>query len=61
MDSLWQLPEHLQYFQMLAKETEQNMEAVPPPLFLKFINLLKEMQTAQKNKEWDGLAANEGA
>lgn len=27
-------------FRLLAKEAEQNMEAVSPPLFLRFVNLL---------------------
>ncbi|XP_029162873.1 ubiquitin conjugation factor E4 A [Nylanderia fulva] len=40
MDYLWKLDEHRHYFIALAKEAENNMEAVQPPLFLRFINLL---------------------
>ncbi|CAL1687598.1 unnamed protein product [Lasius platythorax] len=40
MDYLWKLDEHRSYFVALAKEAENNMEAVQPPLFLRFINLL---------------------
>ncbi|KAJ8971505.1 hypothetical protein NQ314_000667 [Rhamnusium bicolor] len=39
-DYLWELPDHRKCFQKLAEEAEQNMEAVNPPLFLKFANLL---------------------
>ncbi|XP_060534633.1 ubiquitin conjugation factor E4 A [Cylas formicarius] len=37
---LWEIPEHCQCFTTLAEEAEQNMEAVNPPLFLRFANLL---------------------
>lgn len=40
MDYLWKLDEHRSNFIALAKEAENNMEAVQPPLFLRFINLL---------------------
>ncbi|GJQ83288.1 hypothetical protein Trydic_g8880 [Trypoxylus dichotomus] len=40
MDYLWELPEHKTYFRLLAEDAEKNMEAVMPPLFLRFINLL---------------------
>lgn len=40
MDYLWKLEEHRNNFTLLAKEAEANMEAVEPPLFLRFINLL---------------------
>ncbi|KAJ9594013.1 hypothetical protein L9F63_014573, partial [Diploptera punctata] len=40
MDYLWQIEEHQVCFQDLAAEAEANMEAVTPPLFLRFINLL---------------------
>lgn len=40
MDYLWKLPEHRNIFITLAKDAENNMEAVQPPLFLRFINLL---------------------
>ncbi|KAI4470087.1 ubiquitination factor e4 [Holotrichia oblita] len=40
MDYLWELPEHQEYFRLLAEDAERNMEAVTPPLFLRFINLL---------------------
>ncbi|CAG9864352.1 unnamed protein product [Phyllotreta striolata] len=39
-DHLWELPEHLGAFRALAEHAERNMEAVNPPLFLKFANLL---------------------
>ncbi|XP_057672710.1 ubiquitin conjugation factor E4 A [Diorhabda carinulata] len=39
-DYLWEIPEHLDSFRQLAEEAETNMEAVNPPLFLKFSNLL---------------------
>ncbi|CAG9818490.1 unnamed protein product [Phaedon cochleariae] len=39
-DYVWELPEHMECFRALAKEAEENMEAVNPPLFLKFANLL---------------------
>ncbi|EFN84625.1 ubiquitin conjugation factor E4 A [Harpegnathos saltator] len=40
MDYLWRVPEHRNNFIVLAQEAEDNMEAVQPPLFLRFINLL---------------------
>jgi ubiquitin conjugation factor E4 A len=40
MDYLWTKDEYKNDFKMLAKEAENNMEAVTPPLFLRFINLL---------------------
>ncbi|XP_071556653.1 ubiquitin conjugation factor E4 A [Temnothorax nylanderi] len=40
MDYLWKLAEHRNNFITLAQEAESNMEAVQPPLFLRFINLL---------------------
>ncbi|EFN65888.1 Ubiquitin conjugation factor E4 A [Camponotus floridanus] len=40
MDYLWKLDEHRNIFIILAKEAENNMESVQPPLFLRFINLL---------------------
>ncbi|XP_011696774.1 PREDICTED: ubiquitin conjugation factor E4 A [Wasmannia auropunctata] len=40
MDYLWKLAEHRNIFVTLAEEAEGNMEAVQPPLFLRFINLL---------------------
>ncbi|XP_050447919.1 ubiquitin conjugation factor E4 A [Cataglyphis hispanica] len=40
MDYLWKLDEHRSIFIALAKDAENNMEAVQPPLFLCFINLL---------------------
>ncbi|KAJ8679553.1 hypothetical protein QAD02_015340 [Eretmocerus hayati] len=40
MAYLWKLPDHRNNFKLLAQEAEANMEAVQPPLFLKFINLL---------------------
>ncbi|KAG5320999.1 UBE4A factor, partial [Pseudoatta argentina] len=40
MDYLWKLVEHRNNFITLAQEAESNMEAVQPPLFLRFINLL---------------------
>ncbi|XP_067010286.2 ubiquitin conjugation factor E4 A [Anabrus simplex] len=40
MDYLWQIEEHRECFKSLAAEAEANMEAVSPPLFLRFINLL---------------------
>ncbi|XP_018564098.1 ubiquitin conjugation factor E4 A [Anoplophora glabripennis] len=39
-DYLWELGEHRERFRKLADEAEKNMEAVNPPLFLKFSNLL---------------------
>ncbi|XP_014600806.1 PREDICTED: ubiquitin conjugation factor E4 A [Polistes canadensis] len=40
MHYLWELPGHRKKFIALAKDAEANMEAVRPPLFLRFINLL---------------------
>ncbi|XP_032664874.1 ubiquitin conjugation factor E4 A [Odontomachus brunneus] len=40
MNYLWKIPEHRNNFIALAQEAEGNMEAVQPPLFLRFINLL---------------------
>ncbi|KAJ8924936.1 hypothetical protein NQ315_001099 [Exocentrus adspersus] len=39
-DYLWEIDEHRECFRRLAEEAEENMEAVNPPLFLKFSNLL---------------------
>lgn len=40
MNYLWKINEHKNLFKLLADNAENNMEAVQPPLFLKFINLL---------------------
>ncbi|XP_028165916.1 ubiquitin conjugation factor E4 A [Ostrinia nubilalis] len=40
MDFLWGMEEHRDAFTRLAKEAESNMEAVHPPIFLRFVNLL---------------------
>ncbi|XP_008212773.1 ubiquitin conjugation factor E4 A [Nasonia vitripennis] len=40
MAYLWKIPEHRNNFKQLAQEAEANMEAVQPPLFLRFVNLL---------------------
>ncbi|XP_072949270.1 ubiquitin conjugation factor E4 A [Epargyreus clarus] len=40
MDFLWDMEEHRDAFTRLAKEAESNMEAVHPPIFLRFVNLL---------------------
>lgn len=40
MEYLWQMDEQKERFQELAREAERDMEAVDPPLFLRFINLL---------------------
>ncbi|CAH0691866.1 unnamed protein product [Spodoptera exigua] len=40
MDFLWEMEEHRTAFTQLAKEAEANMEAVHPPIFLRFVNLL---------------------
>lgn len=40
MDCLWSLEEQKESFKKLASEAEANMEAVNPPLFLRFLNLL---------------------
>lgn len=40
MEYLWSKEEYVQSFRVLAQEAESNMEAIEPPLFLRFINLL---------------------
>uniref|UniRef100_T1PH45 Ubiquitin conjugation factor E4 A n=1 Tax=Musca domestica TaxID=7370 RepID=T1PH45_MUSDO len=40
MEFLWTKEEYVQNFRKLAAEAEANMEAIEPPLFLRFINLL---------------------
>lgn len=40
MEFLWTKKEHVQCFRDLAVEAEQNIEAIEPPIFLRFINLL---------------------
>ncbi|XP_058800280.1 ubiquitin conjugation factor E4 A [Phymastichus coffea] len=40
MTYLWKISEHRHIFKQLAQDAEANMEAVQPPLFLRFINLL---------------------
>lgn len=40
MDYLWNITEHRDNFARLATEAEASMDAVQPPLFLRFINLL---------------------
>ncbi|XP_037828810.1 uncharacterized protein LOC119616505 isoform X6 [Lucilia sericata] len=40
MEYLWSKEEYVQCFRDLAAEAEANMEAIEPPLFLRFINLL---------------------
>lgn len=40
MEYLWTKEEYVRNFRELAKEAEANMEAIEPPLFLRFINLL---------------------
>ncbi|KAH8251327.1 hypothetical protein KR032_007991 [Drosophila birchii] len=40
MEFLWTKAEHVQNFRDLATEAEENMEAIEPPIFLRFINLL---------------------
>ncbi|KAK0174457.1 hypothetical protein PV327_010224 [Microctonus hyperodae] len=40
MNYLWKFEEHQNHFKLLAQDAEANMEAVQPPLFLRFINLL---------------------
>lgn len=40
MEYLWNISEQKECFKALALEAEQNMEAVDPPIFLRFINLL---------------------
>ncbi|CAG9786753.1 unnamed protein product [Diatraea saccharalis] len=40
MDFLWGIEEHRDAITRLANEAEANMEAVHPPIFLRFVNLL---------------------
>ncbi|KAM8717628.1 hypothetical protein ACLKA7_004342 [Drosophila subpalustris] len=40
MEYLWTKQEHINCFRQLASEAESNMEAIEPPIFLRFINLL---------------------
>ncbi|XP_045518341.1 ubiquitin conjugation factor E4 A [Pieris brassicae] len=40
MEFLWGIQEHRDAFTHLANEAEANMEAVHPPIFLRFVNLL---------------------
>ena len=40
IEYLWSKQEYVQCFRDLASEAEANMEAIEPPLFLRFINLL---------------------
>lgn len=40
MEYLWTIEEQKECFKALALEAEQNMDAVDPPIFLRFINLL---------------------
>ncbi|XP_037026552.1 ubiquitin conjugation factor E4 A isoform X1 [Bradysia coprophila] len=40
MEYLWSMDEQKECFKALALEAEQNMDAVDPPIFLRFINLL---------------------
>uniref|UniRef100_A0A1B0FYA7 Ubiquitin conjugation factor E4 A n=1 Tax=Phlebotomus papatasi TaxID=29031 RepID=A0A1B0FYA7_PHLPP len=40
MEYAWNLDDHKECFKSLAIEAEANMEALDPPLFLRFINLL---------------------
>ncbi|XP_050319386.1 ubiquitin conjugation factor E4 A [Bactrocera neohumeralis] len=40
MEYLWTKEDQVQCFKDLAREAEENMEAIEPPLFLRFINLL---------------------
>ncbi|CAH2229401.1 jg14860 [Pararge aegeria aegeria] len=40
MDFLWGIEEHRDAFTLLAREAESNMDAVHPPIFLRFVNLL---------------------
>ncbi|KAL1516645.1 hypothetical protein ABEB36_000530 [Hypothenemus hampei] len=39
-DYLWEIPEQVECFKALGADAEANMEAVHPPLFLRFVNLL---------------------
>ncbi|XP_045464732.1 ubiquitin conjugation factor E4 A [Harmonia axyridis] len=40
MEYLWESEDYQNHFRKLAEEAERNMEAVTPPIFLRFINLL---------------------
>ncbi|XP_067621639.1 ubiquitin conjugation factor E4 A [Eurosta solidaginis] len=40
MEYLWTKEDQVECFRKLALEAEQNMEAIEPPIFLRFINLL---------------------
>lgn len=40
MDFLWKIEDHRRCFSRLAREAEKNMEAVHPPIYLRFVNLL---------------------
>lgn len=40
IEYLWEIPEQRQCFKILAAEAEEHIEAVNPPLFLRFANLL---------------------
>lgn len=40
IDYLWEFGEYQEFFIALASDAESNMEAVNPPLFLRFVNLL---------------------
>ncbi|XP_064548843.1 ubiquitin conjugation factor E4 A isoform X1 [Drosophila montana] len=40
MEFLWTKEEHVECFRQLAQDAERNMEAIEPPIFLRFINLL---------------------
>jgi ubiquitin conjugation factor E4 A len=40
MDYIWKIDEQRECFVKLEQEAIQNMEAVDPPLFLRFVNLL---------------------
>ncbi|XP_077284887.1 ubiquitination factor E4A [Arctopsyche grandis] len=40
MEYLWEIEEHRNIFKRLSEEAEASMEAVTPPIFLRFVNLL---------------------
>lgn len=40
MEYLWTKEEYVQFFRNMATDAEKNIEAIEPPLFLRFINLL---------------------
>jgi len=40
IEKLWEHEVHRKCFKRLAAEAESNMEAVSPPIFLRFLNLL---------------------